>query len=58
MVRASRSDTNRTPASFLARAAMAAGLLFALCAFAVTKVVTVPVKVAAKTVETAVDVVD
>lgn len=41
---------------------MAAGLLFALLtalsACAVTKVVTVPVKVAAKTVETAVDVVD
>lgn len=46
----------------LARAALAAGLLLALLTSlsgcAVTKVVTIPVKVAAKTVETAVDVVD
>jgi len=42
----------------LARAAMAAGLFALLSGCAVTKVVTVPVKVAAKTVETAVDVVD
>ena len=46
----------------LARTALAAGLLLAamlaLSACAVTKVVTIPVKVAAKTVETAADIID
>lgn len=58
------SDPNRTLSRTIpvARAALAAGLLLAasvaLSGCAVTKVVTVPVKVVAGTVETAVDVVD
>lgn len=44
--------------SKLTRGALALGLLAMLGGCAVTKVVTIPVKVAAKTVETTVDVVD